>query len=1091
MRADAPSNKNEEKTSGEPTFPVVGIGASAGGLESLRLLLSKLSPITGMAYVFILHLSPDHKSQLAEILSKYTAMPVVEAVNNLRMEANNVYVIPPNAGISISDGSLMLETISRNDGPPLPIDGFFRSIAQHRKNTAVGILLSGTGSDGTKGLIEIKAEGGYTFAQKPETAKFSEMPRSAIIHGAVDNVMTLEEIAAKLSEIGESIMEQTHRNEQDRDFDDASINRIMSTLKTRTGIDFSHYKKTTINRRIRRRMILRNTNSIEKYANFLRDEPSEVDALYDDVLINVTSFFRDSEAYDALKKEVWPKLTRDTPSGEAIRIWVPGCSSGEEVYSIAISLLEYLGEKARDFIIFGTDIDEKAIKKARLAVYPDEISEQVNPERLRRFFIKPPTKGYQIRKEIRDRCIFARHNVLTDAPFVNISLVSCRNLMIYLDNHLQDRIIPTFHYSLVKDGFLLLGKSESLGKYGELFNTVDRGGKVYSKRPADVRKIYSSLVFQPSEFKSDIPEAKLGRSDYAGLLTSMHNEVDRIVESSYAPAGVVVNEEMDVIEFRGNTDDYLRHSSGVASLNLIKMAKGNLSFDLRLAIDKARQSKRRIRVEDVIIPDDVARYKIDFEVVPFTVPQSTTIFYLIMFKPKSPKSTEKVNESFEQIGDIEVDQLKRELVATRSHMQDYIDEQEVVKSELRSMNEELRASYEELQSTNEELQSSREEIQASNEELRTVNDELADRNSEVNLLYADLNNFVNSTRIPLVMVDGNLRIRRITPMIERVVNILPSDIGRPIGDLKMNLDVPNLETLMREAINGLRPVRVDIRSSRGIWYSMRIEPYRTFDNRIDGAVIAFIDINDLLTERTEQNAHLADLERKAKESSEEVLKGRDRLQEAEKGEVIGKLTAMLAHDLKNPLNLISQASDILRTNPEKADRMLHLIKESAELSLNMIEELRVVTREINLSVSDTNISILIQKLVDETTVPKKIKVQLDVEHDLHLNVDNSLIRRVLDNLVSNAIEAMPEGGILSIKAKRVDDSVTIEVEDTGVGIPAEVIPRIFDSFYTTKTHGLGLGLAFSRRVVEAHGGTIAFKTISGMGTIFTITLPRR
>ena len=1094
MSEVTPTKSIEKSTSSEQLFPVVGIGASAGGLEALRELFDALPAITGMAYVVILHLSPEYKSQLAEILSRNTSMPVVEASDKLHMKSNHVYIIPPNSGISISDGSITLEPLKHLNGPPLPIDGFFISLAEHRRGTAIGVLLSGTGSDGTKGLQEIKAEGGYTFAQKPETAKFSEMPQSAITQGAVDYVLTIGEIAAKLSEVSKKVgaLKQAHV-EQPEVFDEDSSSKIMSALKARTGIDFSHYKKSTINRRIRRQMILKNTPTIEDYANLLKENPSEAFALYNDILINVTSFFRDPETFEALSKEVWPKITRDQTASEAVRIWVPGCSSGEEVYSIAISLLEYLGEKTREFVIFGTDVDEEAIKKARQAFYPEEIKEQVSPERLSRFFVKSSDNGYQIRKDIRDRCIFARHNVLTDAPFVNVALVSCRNLMIYLDNHLQDRIIPTFHYSLGKDGFLLLGKSESLGKYSDLFNVVDKPNKIYSKRQSDVGGIYSSLVFQPTEFKSETTEPKLGRSDYAGLLSSMHREVDRIVESSYSPAGVVVNEEMEVIEFRGNTDDYLGHSSGAANLNLIKMAKGSLSFELRLAVDKAKLSKQSVRVQGVSMLDGVKGKKIDFEVVPFSVPSHDAYFYLIVFKLRARRDAKEVEAQakIEPGKNMELEQLRREMTDTRSHMQRYMEEQEGVKEELRSANEELRASYEELQSMNEELQSSREEIQASNEELRTVNDELSNKNNEVNRLYSDLVNFVNSTKIPMVMVDNDLRIRRITPMIEKVMNVLPSDVGRPIADLKLNIDVPNLEKLIRESLKDLRAIRLDLRSSVGLWYSMRIEPYRTIDNRIDGAVIAFIDVNELLRERSELKQQSVELVRRIEESSDKIVKVKERLHEAENAEVIGKLTALLAHDLKNPLNQISQASDMAKADPGKADRMLQLIKDNAERSLGMIEDLRSGTRAINLNRVETDLASLIQKFVEETKIPNEVKVKLKIESKLQTSIDPSLMRRVLDNLVSNAVEAMPRGGILTISARRVDESIVIEVEDTGNGVPDEAIPRIFDSFYTTKAKGLGLGLAFSKRVVEAHGGEIAFRTVIGSGTTFTIKLPHQ
>jgi two-component system CheB/CheR fusion protein len=1086
----------KDKESKVEPFPVVGIGASAGGLEALRELFDALPPNTGMAFVLILHLSPEHKSQLAEILTKNTLMPVVEASDNLHMKPNHVYVIPPNAGISISDGSLTLETINRKDGPPLPIDRFLTSLAEHRKETAVGVLLSGTGSDGTKGLQEIKAEGGYTFAQKPETARFHEMPQNAIVKGVVDYVLTIEEMAAKLSEVSKKIgARKPQTTDQAEAFDANPLSKIMSTLKARTGIDFIHYKRTTISRRINRRMILRNTENIDDYAKLINEDPAEADELYNDILINVTSFFRDPEVYEALSKEVWPKIMRERPPSKAVRIWVPACSSGEEVYSIAISFLEYLGDRTCEVQLFGTDIDEQAIKKARLAFYPEDIREHVSQERLNRFFFQSPGKGYQVRKDIRDRCIFARHNVLTDPPFMNVDLVSCRNLMIYLDNHLQDRVIPIFHYALNKEGFLILGKSETLGKYGDLFYTVDKSNRIYSKKPANAGEIYSSLVFQPTELKEVGTQSKPSRSDYGELLSSLHREVERIVESSYAPAGVVVSDELEVIEFRGTTGAFLEHSSGAASLNITKMVKGSLSFELRLALEKARQTNRSVRVEGVSMAGKEGGQKVDLEVVPFTIPKQSSRFFLILFEMSmrraAPKAKDQARGPARDARQQELDQLQRELGETKAQMQSYMEEQEATKEELRSANEELRVSYEELQSINEELQSSREEIQASNEELRTVNDELADKNKEINSLYSDLNNFVNSTKIAMIMVDNDLRIRRITPMIERVMNVLPSDIGRPISDLKLSVNIPNLESQIRESVNGLRAMRTDVKSSAGTWYSMRIEPYRTIDNRIDGAVITFIDVNELLQEKKTLAEHSAELEIQADVSAKEIEETNMRLLEAENAEVIGKLTAVLAHDLRNPLNFISQASELARKQPEKADRMLQLIGENAGRSLMMIEELRTSTIKINLQQTGTDLASLIRSVAEESRVPETIKLEVVIGEGLgKTSLDAGHMRRVLDNLVSNAIEAMPNGGRLTIRARRVEESIVIEVEDTGTGILEEAIPRIFESFYTSKAKGLGLGLVYSKRAVEAHGGSITFRTAQGSGTTFTILLPQ-
>jgi two-component system CheB/CheR fusion protein len=553
-------------------------------------------------------------------------------------------------------------------------------------------------------------------------------------------------------------------------------------------------------------MILRNTTNIDDYARLVEKDQIETDKLYNDILINVTSFFRDPEAYEALSRDVWPRIMKGRPPDKTVRIWVPACSSGEEVYSIAISFLEYLGDKTCDLQLFGTDIDEQAIKKARLAYYSNDIREQLSLERLSRFFVQTSDKGYQVIKDIRNQCIFARHNVLVDPPFINIDLVSCKNLIIYLDNHLQDKIIPIFHYALNKDGFLILGKSETLGKYGELFDDIDKNNRIFSKRSVNAAGIYSSFVFQPTELKELGIKLKSSRSEFEELRSSLHREVDRIIESRYTPAGVVVSDELEVLEFRGNTGALLEHVSGFASLNLANMVKGSLASELRMAIVKAKQINRSVQVEDVPIKNDEGVHRVDLEVVPFTVPEQSGRFFLILFETHvSGKVNDQHRGPTSDIGKQNLELVQKELEDTKNHMRSYMEEQETTRERLRSTNEELRASYEELQSINEELQFSREEIQASNEELRTVNDELADKNREINRLYSDLNNFVNGTKIAMIMVDNDLKIRRITPTNERVMNILPSDVGRPISDLKLSVDIPHLEDLIRESVMASEP----------------------------------------------------------------------------------------------------------------------------------------------------------------------------------------------------------------------------------------------------------------------------------------------
>lgn len=848
------------------TITVVGIGASAGGLEALKSLLENLSSTTGMAFVVIQHLHPDYKSNLAEILGRSTRMPVREAQEGVRLAPNEVFIIPPNALMTMADGALHLTRRSETAGIPMPIDHFMVSLAECQKRHAIGIILSGTGTDGTLGLRAIKSEGGFSIAQDA-TAKYDGMPRSAIAAGNVDCVLSPADMAAEIERLsrhpyirpepGTAVMAA-----EDVFIDPPELEKLFEQLFRSTGIDFTHYKQATIQRRVQRRMVLHRIESVSEYLKFIGAHPDEVLDLYNDILIRVTRFFRDPEVFKALKSEVFPALLANRHPDAPLRIWVPGCSTGEEVYSIVISLMEWLdGREFRtDVKVFATDINQSAIDRARSGIYPDSIAADVAPEQLRRFFIHTP-EGYQISKTIREICVFARQDVVRDPPFSCVDLISCRNLLIYLDSPLQRRVLPLFHYALRADAFLLLGASESIGEASQLFSTVDSRCRIFKRRVGPKRPPFD---FVTGAGKSrgllqgfPVAPALPGNLD-------IQREADRVVLANFAPAGVVIDESLNIIQFRGKTGAYLEPSTGVASLNILKMVREGMMLDLRAAIESAQQDQVRIRRDSIVVKSDGHIVETRIEVIPISVSQSRTRYFIVLFSDVasslSPGTIPKVRGAASADGGT-ANPLENELVATRNYLQGTIEAMEASNEELRAANEEIVSSNEELQSTNEELQTAKEEVQATNEELRTTNEELELRNKEAQQLSDDLLNILHGIEFPIVLLGPDLRIRRFTPSAGQVLNLIPGDTGRPISHIKPAIRVKNLEELAQAVIQNNEVNESEVDDGQGRYFWMCIRPYRTREDVIEGAVLTFVDIT--LRKRSEEalrkQARLLDL----------------------------------------------------------------------------------------------------------------------------------------------------------------------------------------------------------------------------------------
>jgi two-component system CheB/CheR fusion protein len=819
-------------------FSVAGVGASAGGLAATTELLQHLGPQPGIAVVIVHHLDPKHESSLVDIFSRATTLPVCAVSEGMVVEPNHVYVVPPNAGLRITDDVLSLTPRVETGGLHLPIDAFLESLAADRTLHAIGVVLTGSGSDGTNGIKAIKAEGGVTFAQDA-SAEYRSMPESAIATGCVDFVLPPEGIARELVRIGERASPSSLASD-----DEPAFQRILSALRKASAIDFASYKQTTIRRRVARRVVVHGLSSLRDYADLLERNPAEATTLSEEALIHVTGFFRDPEAFDVMKASVFPQLLESRPRDADIRVWVPGCSTGEEVYSIAMCLAEHLTDaNAGDFPVklFGTDVSAGAIEKARTGRYPASIEQQVSPGRLRRFFTKLEC-AYQIRKDVRDLCVFAEHDATRDPPFAGMDLISCRNLMIYLSAALQDRVLPILHYALKEPGFLVLGTSETIRAFPG-FSMVDAKNKIYTRTSASPRMVFD---FARPRRADPTPAEVVAATKPSGPL-DVHREADRLVLAEFAPPGVVVTDDLAIVQFRGRTGPFLEPAPGVPSFDLLRMAREELRLPLRQTIDLARAKGKATRRTGVPLGSGTAARAIEIEVIPFRVAPTAQRFFVVLFTDATSKAAEVARaqdaapalapSSAESTG------VAQELASTRDYLQSVIEQLEASNEELKAANEEIVSSNEELRSTNEELQMAKEELQATNEELRTVNDEMAVRNAEATRLNDDLTNVLSSVEIPIVILGRDSRLRRFTPAAAKALRLVANDVGRPMRDIHPLVKAPELSQMISDVLEHLRAVERSVQAEGGRWYQLSVRPYVTLDNRIDGTVITAIDID--------------------------------------------------------------------------------------------------------------------------------------------------------------------------------------------------------------------------------------------------------
>ncbi len=1094
---DNPSSRPSERTvlaqSHREAFSIVGMGASAGGLEAFTELLKHLPADSGLGIVLVQHLDPTHESALTELLGRVTAMPVSEVANGQTVLPNHVYVIPPNASLVLRQGVLTLQPRRQIGGAQRSIDDFFQSLAQDQGERAIGVVLSGTATDGTLGLEAIKAEGGITFAQDAKSARYDSMPQSAVAAGCVDFVLSPENIARELTQVARHPYMASAGNSPVT-VDPKALMKILLLLRNGFGVDFSLYKPSTIQRRLARRVVLKKIPTLEAYAELVRGDVAELGALYADMLINVTSFFRNPEAFEALSRTVFPELIASARE-EPVRIWVPGCSTGQEAYSLAMAFEEHCGRtpgRASQLQIFGTDLNQALLDKARRGFYLKNLVQEVPPERLRRFFVEE-AGGYRVSKHLRELCVFARQSILSDPPFSRVDLISCRNLLIYLEPVAQKKILPAFHYALKPHGFLFLGASESTGAFSDLFECADKQHKIFSKKPRPTpmfrlpdSRSYSAVNSQVSPVESsDVPEEIRAEP-------CAQREADRVTLRQFGPPGVLVNAEFQVLEFRGSAGAYFELPAGKASFDVVRMAREGLRLPLRAALNKSKQKDQAVREGKVQVRQNGGTRTVDLQIIPLKNLKERC--YLILFEgeqksevsvqtPETKGQKSRVSPLHRRIAELE-----QELAETRDERQSIREQKEATKEELQAANEELQSANEELQSINEELETSKEELESTNEELTTVNEEMTNRNAELNRLNSDLNNLQTSIHLAVVLLGRDLTIRRFSPLAEKAFNLRASDVGRPIGNLKHDIDFPGLEPFLAQVIDTAHSEEREVQDRQGRWYLLRARPYLTLDNKIDGVTLVLVDINALkLSERAAETARF----------------GLEQLAE-DKDELMGILT----HDLKNLLSGMQMSAERLQeSSGSLADPKLHLMVEN--ISHSSSQMLAFVKEFLTNASFGHGLTIKIEPISLSEAVARALSQYQEAARRKELilrgvlpkdnavvQADSAALSQVLGNLMSNAVKFSPPGKEIFIEVRADESCVVCYVQDQGPGFTEEDKARMFQRYVRLSARptggepSAGLGLSIVKKLVEAMGGALACESKAGSGARFSVRLPK-
>ena len=823
-------------------YPIVGIGCSAGGLEAMEKFFKHVPANCGMSFVVVQHLDPTHQSALPELIQRFTQMKVSEAETRMAVKPNCVYLIPPNKDLTIVHRALHLSKPAEPRGQRLPIDLFLRSLAQDQQENSVGVILSGMGSDGVLGLRAIKERAGLVVVQDPTSARADSMPRSAIDSGVVDIVAPAEELPTRILNYLHHIPLKTAVVPTPESESHSALERIVILLRDRTGSDFSLYKPNTLYRRIERRTALHQINNIADYVGYLRENPQELDLLFKELLIGVTSFFRDPAVWETLRSSTLPELLGQHPEGRALRAWVSACSSGEEAYSLAIVFKEALQavkpDKRISLQIYATDIDPDAIDKARKAIYPKNIAADMPPQWLDKYFVADESGGYRISKEIREMVIFAPHNVISDPPFIKLDILTCRNLLIYFSAQLQKKLLPLFHYALNRDGILLLGSAESVGNQSQLFAPIGSSTRLYRRGGVPLKQL--DVEFPNHDAAAGAAEEKIRPADPAESLESL---TDKLIQQTFAPAAVLVNGDGDILYISGRIGKYLEPAAGKVNINVYAMARPGLREALIGTIHKALRQTQPIHLNGVKLGSNGSTQCVDVTVQGIEKPKQLRGRVLVVFSdvatPPVAASKRRTKASAEK------NEQARELQEFREALQVSHEEMQTSVEELKSTNEELQSTNEELQSTNEELTTSKEEMQSMNEELQTVNAELQSKVEALSWVRNDMANLLNSTEIATIFLDSELKLRRFTPNVTNLFKLIPGDVGRPLSHIVSELDYTELKDNAEEVLRTLVFQERQVKTRGEQWYRVRIMPYRTQDNVIDGVVITFIDITEI------------------------------------------------------------------------------------------------------------------------------------------------------------------------------------------------------------------------------------------------------
>ncbi|SDE43799.1 CheR family methyltransferase [Paraburkholderia lycopersici] len=1208
---------------GQAKHPVVGIGASAGGLSALLEFFEALPAHTSMTFVVVVHLAPDHESTLPELLRKATAMPVLEVTRPTPIEPDHVYLIAPSLDLTMVDDYLRVEPRRQPEGGRrAAIDLFFRTLAEAHRERAVGIVMSGAGADGSAGLSRVKEMGGIAFAQDPCEAEYESMPRSAIATGMVDFVLTAAEMPQRLLDLWSTekkirLPDLEHGERAVNEAAERALREIMVILRTRTAHDFRHYKRATVIRRIERRMQVNGITDLQAYRDYLHLHLEETQALLQDMLISVTNFFRDKEAFEVLERDVLPGVFEGRGEGDRIRVWSVGCATGEEAYSLAM-LMQDRSLRSPDgvsFQVFATDIDERAISFARIGLYPDSILADIAPGRVRQFFSKD-SAHFRIKKELREHMLFAHHNVLSDPPFSRLDLICCRNLLIYLDREAQIEILKMFHFALRPGGILFLGSSESADSVSSMFSVVDKRNRIYRanlavRGDAPVPVAFSGAV-NMRPVVATVQPAGRGRFSFGDL----HQ---RLVEQ-YAPPSVLVTRDSEIVHLSDRAGRFLQYSGGEPSHNIVAAVRPELRVELRTAIYQALHTNRSVEARRVRIERDGRSYFVNMTTRPVHDPEANADFVLVLFDEVEDSMSGSETATGDAQKDPIISQLERELQRTKEQLQSTIEQSETSTEELKASNEELQAINEELRSATEELETSKEELQSINEELTTVNAELKSKVEETGKINDDLQNLIAANDIGTIFVDRNICIKRYTPRATDVFSIIASDIGRSLLDITHRLEYDKLADDAAEAFDSLRLIERELRSNDGRWYLARFVPYRTTEDRIDGAVLSFIDITgrrqaeDRLREgerrmrivaegtrdyaiitfdddglitswnagaerifgytEAEMIGRSADIlsteddrvnEVAQREFAEARLNGRteeerwhvrkdgtrffasgvlSRLDEpgisgfakiardlgelraaptTARGERTGagqdagerddqrrrdEILAVVSHELKHPLNLISASAELIARAPEArqslqisraTDTIRRTVVGQAQIIDDLLDISRVRTGKLSLVCTIVDMREIVQRITDAVRAEAEQRgIAFNVSMSdvpVIIHADLTRIEQIVWNLINNALKFTSNGSITVSQHVNEHREAVLRVKDTGSGISSTLLPHVFEMYQQSRDTsmrraGLGIGLALVKDLVTLHGGVVRADSEGvGRGATFTVTLP--